>query len=177
MKRTFKKLTPDQGKLVKNPVLKPIAHLLTKPQIWHFNRRTIAYGVAIGVFFGSLPIAGQMLLAAVVAVMTRVNMPIAVASTWISNPLTMPFFYTGNYYFGAWLLRRESIKMNEIDWSLNGLLSLGGEVLVPLYLGSITIGVILAFLAFIAVRVLWRLHVVSHHRSRSERCRKKSESQ
>lgn len=150
-------------------MLKPVAHWLTNPKIWHFNRRAIATGIAIGLFFGSLPIVGQMLLAAVVAIAMQVNMPIAVVATWISNPLTMPFFYTANYYFGAWLLHRPAIHLNDIDWSLDGLLKLGGEVLVPLFFGSVVVGVILSALSFIVIRLLWRLHIVISHRARKSR--------
>lgn len=169
MKKHFKKITPDKSSLEKHKVLKPVAHWLGDPKIWHFNRRAIAMGVAIGVFFGSLPIAGQMLLAAIVSIVSKANMPISIVATWISNPFTMPFFYTANYYFGAWLLQRPSLHLKDINWSLEGLLALGGEILVPLFFGSIVIGVILAIISYISIRVLWRLHIISHIRSRQFR--------
>lgn len=169
MKKHFKRITPNKATLQKHKLLKPIAHLLGNPRIWHFNRKAIALGVAIGFFFGSLPIAGQMLLAAIVAVMWRANMPVAVAATWISNPVTMPFFYTANYYFGAWLLRQPSIKVSDIDWTLEGLLELGGEILVPLYLGSVVVGLVLFTLAILSIRVMWRVHIVSHLKVRKNR--------
>ena len=68
-------------------------------------------GTAIGIFFGCLPIAGQTLLSAVVAVFLRSNMPMAIVSTWISNPFTMPFLYTANYCFGAWLLNHKIVDI------------------------------------------------------------------
>lgn len=166
MKKYFRKLTPDRSALEKSKMLKPIAHWLTNPKIWHFNRRSIAAGIAIGFFFGSLPIAGQMLLAAVMAAAMRVNMPAAVVATWISNPVTMPFFYTANYYFGAWLLDRRSIDLQHMDWSLDGLLQLGGEILVPLYFGSIVVGVILSAVSFVVIRAWWRIHIIFSHRAR-----------
>lgn len=166
MKRLFNKLTPDRKALEKSKMLKPIAHWLTNPKIWHFNRRSIATGVAIGLFFGSLPIAGQMLLAAIMAIAMRVNMPAAVVATWISNPITMPFFYTANYYLGAWLLDRHHVNLENMDWSLDSLLELGGEILVPLYFGSIVVGVILSAVSFLVIRMWWRVHIILSHRSR-----------
>ncbi len=166
MKKRFKKITPSKAWLENHKVLKPVAGWLGEPKIWHFNRRAIALGTAIGFFFGSLPIAGQMLLSAIVAIVTRANMPIAVVATWISNPVTMPFFFTANYYFGAWLLQRPALQLQEMDWSLQSLLQLGGEILVPLFFGSIVVSVILSITSYIVIRILWRLHIISHIKKR-----------
>lgn len=169
MKKYFQKITPSQEKLEEYKVLKPLAHWLGNPKIWHFNRRSIASGIAIGLFFGSFPIAGQMPLSAILAIVLRVNMPIAVVATWISNPFTMPFFYTANYYFGAWLLGRPALHLEHLDWSLDGMIHLGGEILVPLFFGSAVVGVILAVVSFIVIRLIWRLNVISQHKERKKR--------
>lgn len=169
MKKYFQKITPSREALEKNKVLRPIAHWLGNPKIWHFNRRAIASGIAIGLFFGSFPIAGQMILAAIFAIVLRVNMPIAVVATWISNPFTMPFVYTANYYLGAWLLDQPRIHLSNIDWTLEAMIKLGGEILVPLFFGSAVVGVILAVVSFIVIRLLWRLNVVAQHRERKKR--------
>lgn len=169
MKKQFKKITPSQTSLEKHKVLKPIAHWLGNPKIWHFNRRAIALGVAIGFFFGSFPIAGQMLLAAVVAVMWQANMPIAVVATWISNPFTMPFLYTANYYLGAWLLKQPTVKMDDFHWSAEALLALGGNILVPLFFGSLVVAVTLFAVGFFVTRIAWRLHIISYIKSRKKR--------
>ncbi len=172
MKQRLQKIIPNRAKLENHKVLKPVAKWLGNPKIWHFNRRAIAMGVAIGFFFGSLPIAGQMLLSAIVSIVSKANMPISVVATWISNPITMPFFFTANYYFGAWLLQRPSLQLHAMDWSLQGLLQLGGEILVPLFFGSIVIGVILSTTSYIVIRIMWRLHILSYLKSR--RIRRKS---
>lgn len=169
MKNYFSKILPSREKIENSRVLRPVAHLLGDPRIWHFNRRTIARGIAIGFFFGSLPIIGQMLLAAMMAIVLRVNMPIAVVSTFISNPVTMPFFYTANYYFGAWLMDKPAVDLGKMSWSPEALLSLGGEILVPLYFGSVVVGVILSFVSFIVLRIWWRIHIVISHRARREK--------
>ncbi|PIE45790.1 MAG: hypothetical protein CSA45_01635 [Gammaproteobacteria bacterium] len=169
MKKYFTKISPDKETLEKHKVLRPIAHWLTNPRIWHFNRRSIAMGIAIGFFFGSLPIVGQMLLSAIVAIGLQGNVPMAVVSTWISNPFTMPFFYTANYYLGAWLLNRPRIDLEQFNWSFEALVNVGGDILVPLFFGSVVVGVILSAASFIVIRLLWRLHIVSHHRERKRR--------
>ncbi len=173
MKKHFKKITPSKASLEKQKMLKPVAHLIAEPRIWHFNRRAIATGVAIGLFFGSLPIAGQMLLSAIVAIVLKANLPIALVATWISNPFTMPLLYTANYYFGAWLLQRPHIDLSHIEWSFEGLMSLGGDILVPLFFGSIVVGVILAMFSLICIRMMWRMHVISYLRNRKNRKNRK----
>ncbi|MBS9781706.1 MAG: DUF2062 domain-containing protein [Gammaproteobacteria bacterium] len=169
MKKRLKKITPNREWLEKHKALKPVAKWLGNPKIWHFNRRAIAMGVAIGFFFGSLPIAGQMLLSAIVSIVSKANMPISVVATWISNPFTMPFFFTANYYFGAWLLQRPALQLEAMDWSLQALLQLGGDILVPLFFGSIVVGVILATTSYIVIRILWRLHIISYLKARRVR--------
>ncbi len=169
MKKRLQKITPNRDWLENHKVLKPVAKWLGNPKIWHFNRRAIAMGVAIGFFFGSLPIAGQMLLSAIVSIVSKANMPISVVATWISNPFTMPFLFTANYYFGAWLLQRPALQLENMDWSLQALLQLGGNILVPLFFGSIVVGVILAVTSYIVIRILWRLHIVSYLKSRKIR--------
>ncbi len=169
MKKRLQKIMPEKETLEKHSALRPVAHLLVNPKIWHFNRRAITAGISIGLFFGSLPIVGQMLLSAIMAIALRVNMPIAVVSTFISNPFTMPFLYTANYYFGAWLMGREAVKLDDMDWTLDSLLQLGGDILVPLFFGSIVVGVILSGVSFIVIRLWWRLYVVISHRQRKNK--------
>lgn len=169
MKKHFEKIIPDKEKMQNSKVLSPIAHWLGNPLIWHFNRRAIIKGLCIGLFFGSLPILGQMLLAAIVAVVMRINMPAAVMATWISNPVSAAFLYTGNYYVGAWLMGTESVHLAEWDFSWESIVNLGGDILVPLFFGSVVVGVTLAVSAYIIMQTWWRLHVVSIHKERQSR--------
>ncbi|MBS9778666.1 MAG: DUF2062 domain-containing protein [Gammaproteobacteria bacterium] len=172
MKKHLKKITPSKVALEKQKMLKPIAHWIAEPKIWHFNRRAIAAGVAIGLFFGSLPIAGQMFLSAIVAVFLKSNMPIAIVATWISNPITMPFMFTANYYLGAWLLRSPKIDLKNTQWTLESMMALGGDILIPLYFGSIVVGIILAMLSIIIIRIMWRISIVMHFHERKNRRQK-----
>lgn len=90
--RKIKERMPTKQELHNYKVLKPIAHLLADSRLWHLNRRTVASGVAIGVLMGFLPLPIQMLLAATVAIIAKANVPLAIVSTWITNPFTMARF-------------------------------------------------------------------------------------
>jgi uncharacterized protein (DUF2062 family) len=70
---------------------------LQHPRLWHLNRRGLALGMALGFFFGLLIPLAQIPLSAAAAVVLRANVPAAVASTLVTNPLTF-----GPIYYAAW---------------------------------------------------------------------------
>jgi uncharacterized protein len=79
---------PTQEAVLAYPFLKPVRHILDHHGLWQFNRRSVAWGAAIGLFFSvAIPIA-QIPVAAMVAVYFRVNVPVAIFGTLLSNPFT-----------------------------------------------------------------------------------------
>lgn len=112
-------------------------------EMWQPERARFASGCAIGVFFGMIPFPAQMLSAALVAYLTRVNIPAAVASTWASNPLTMPFLIFLQYKTGMFMMGRGGENLHTTDVWL--LLS---RAPLPLLAGSLVVGAILAVLAY-----------------------------
>ena len=52
---------------------------------------------------GILPGTGAV-AAAACATILRLNVPVAVAGSLLTNPLTMPFVYLGSYAIGRWVL-------------------------------------------------------------------------
>lgn len=68
-----------------------------------FKRKTVCTGLAIGMFWGFLPMPLQMVPAAFCCWLGRANLPVAIVCVWISNPLTyVPIFYM-EYLVGSWL--------------------------------------------------------------------------
>jgi uncharacterized protein (DUF2062 family) len=112
-----------------------------------------------------VPVPWQMLLAAIAAAVIGCNLPIAVALVWISNPITMPPMFYAAYKLGAWVLSIEprALKFElSFDWLLGEL----GAVWQPFLLGCFLTGLTLAIVGHIAVRVIWRLHVIYSWRER-----------
>jgi uncharacterized protein (DUF2062 family) len=90
---------PDPETLQRNRWLRWIGPRLLHPRLWHFSRKAVALGVALGVFFGLLIPIAQIPAAVGAAVVLRANVPVAVVSTLVSNPFTY-----GPLYYGAWRL-------------------------------------------------------------------------
>jgi uncharacterized protein len=84
---------------------------LLASELWTPTRQRFAAGLAVGSFFAMIPVPFQMLAAALIAYITRVNIPIAVTATWISNPLTYPVMMYAQYRLGCLLLAREPIHL------------------------------------------------------------------
>jgi len=145
-----------------------VAHLLGRSEIWHLNRRSAAGAVFIGLFCAFLPIPMQMVIAAILAIVTRCNLPISVALVWISNPITMPPIFYFTYQLGAWLLDTQ-ITVDSNNFSLSWMWDNLGTIGYPLLFGSILCGWIAGVTGFVLTRIAWRAHVIRRWRERRAR--------
>jgi uncharacterized protein (DUF2062 family) len=84
--------------------MKPFAHLFRHPSLWHLNRRSVPRALAVGLFAAFAIPLGQFLLAALLALPLRANVPLAAAATLVTNPLTFGPIYFGAYKLGQLLL-------------------------------------------------------------------------
>ncbi len=167
-KRLLKRLLPDHGTFREHPHLQRFGSRLQDGNLWHLNRRSVAGGVAVGLFWAFIPIPFQMIPAAASAIALRTNLPISVVLVWITNPLTMPPIWYATYRFGAWLL---DLPPRNVDFtlSLENLLNNMQGLWKPLFLGSFAISIISAIGGFVLVRLAWRIFIVRRHRARSTR--------
>jgi uncharacterized protein (DUF2062 family) len=129
---------------------------LHHPRLWHLNRRSVAGATGVGLFVAFLPVPFQMVLAALGALWLRVNLPLAVALIFVTNPLTMgPAFYLC-YKVGGWLLGGTTIHTGKgfkptIEWLLAEL----ATIWQPLITGSLLIGTLSSLLGYFLVQLLW----------------------
>lgn len=163
MKRLMRRLAPDTQTLKEHKHLRVFGRLLHDPNLWHLNRRSAAGAFAIGLFMMYMPPFGQALLAAVAAMMFRVNLPLSVALVFISNPLTIPPMFYGAYRLGAWVLGQPTAPFDLDFWAepANWL-----TILSPLAVGSLICATACSALGYFGVRLLWRWQVVRHLRRR-----------
>lgn len=158
----IRKYLPDAVKLREHPQLRRFGHRLHDPNLWHLNRRSISGAVALGLFCALLPLPGQLLLGALLAIWLRVNLPATLLLIFSTNPLTIPPVFYSTYRLGAWLLDRPVLRLDfNLSWETLHTL---GQVWQPLLLGSLIAGVLAAALGYAGVRLLWRLYVIRRYR-------------
>jgi uncharacterized protein (DUF2062 family) len=94
---------PSREEVLKSPWLRPLGHRIAHSELWRFTRRSVPRAVFAGLFIGIfLMVPGlQIVGAALMAVPLRANIPVAAAMTFLSNPLTTPFFLYAAIDIGA----------------------------------------------------------------------------
>lgn len=158
-RKWLKSIMPDHQEMREHPHLRRFGERLTEPKLWHLNRRSVAGGVALGLFVAYIPAPGQMLIAAALAILIRVNLPLSVMGVWVTNPLTIPPMFYFAYLVGAWILNIPADEQTFImswEWFTTDFLAMWQ----PLLLGSFICGTVAALLGVVIVRLLWRLIVV-----------------
>ncbi len=171
MRRFIRRHLPDHDSIRHHAWLRPVQHWLRHPNLWHLHRRSVAGGVAIGLFCGLIPGPLQMISAALLAILLRVNLPVAVFTTLYTNPFTIVPLYLLAYEIGRLVTGAAAQAvppfpaMHWDDGALRvweWLLALGK----PLLLGLPLLASGLALVGYVAVRLLWRLLVVWKWRRR-----------
>lgn len=112
-------------------------------------REAVCRGLAVGMFWGCMPMPFQMVPALLCCLLLRANMVLALVCVWLSNPFTyLPIFYVeyliGESLFGAQdgvfaFARFERLFEDGDLFALFGKLS--GELLKPLLQGALVLGV------------------------------------
>ena len=177
MRKFFKKILPSHDSIRENRAVRLLGPLLAHHNLWHLHRRSVAGGVAVGLFTGLIPGPFQMLAAAICAIVFRVNLPVAVFTTLYTNPLTFVPLYLLGYRIGTLIVGENGAMPNIVeDFQAEGwvewlpafadwLVKLGK----PLLVGVPVLGLILAALGYVAVRGVWRLYIVVQWRKRRSR--------
>lgn len=131
--------------------------------LWSFNIQSVPRGVAVGLFVAFVPLPIQMLLAVILSTLLRGNIPLAIACTWITNPVT---FIPINYLIhdvGEWVLniQHQTIIIKPLD--LNGEWSHIFEVILdwahtlgkPFLVGLPIVAFGAALISYIVLTAVW----------------------
>jgi uncharacterized protein len=172
MRRYFRERLPDHNSILRQRWLGPVRHLLGHHNLWHLHRRSVAGGVSVGLFCGLIPGPLQMLSAALLAALFRVNLPVAVFTTLYTNPFTIVPLYLLAYEIGIRISGSAGgaamPAFPDLHWSHGftqlwlWLISLGK----PLLIGLPVLAMGLAIIGYAGVRLLWRAYVVMKWRGR-----------
>ena len=135
------------------------------------NRRMITRGVAVGLFWGFIPMPMQMLAVMATIPFLRFNVPIAISMVWLSNPFTMPPMYYMEYLTGNFILGREGIE--DIELTMSWFTENFDDILVPLYTGTAFYSTVVTGIIYVVLNRLWVNSVHSEKKERKHKRRKK----
>jgi uncharacterized protein (DUF2062 family) len=180
MIQRLRRLMPSQETLRGNRWLRWMGPTVFHPRLWHMSRRGIALGAGIGVFFAFLIPIAQIPLSVAASVLLRANVPAAVVSTLVNNPVTFPPVYYAAWKVGSLLLGEKDNPENtpppprldplpepvegETFWqrTRQGLDAVGK----PLLVGALTFAIIFGLLTYLLVNGIWHLRVRLKRRGR-----------
>jgi uncharacterized protein (DUF2062 family) len=174
VRRLMHRHAPSRDEVLESRWLRPFGERIRHSELWRFTRRSVPRAVFAGLFIGIfLMVPGlQIVGAALLAIPLRANIPIAAAMTFLSNPLTTPFFLYAAIGVGSRIgfhtdlagflaLRGESVG----QW-MKWLLSDAAPALVS---GLFLIGLGVALVGYIVSLVGWRWWVAHKWRHRFAR--------
>ncbi|KPF68046.1 hypothetical protein IP84_11435 [beta proteobacterium AAP99] len=164
----FDKHLPSKEELAAHKWLRPWAERIVHPSLWHINRRSVSRGAALGMFFALLTPIGQIFFAALASLYARGNVPIAAATTFVTNPLTLaPVLYC-EYAIGSLLLGRPvswpTLPENE-HWFW-GAIQTVQYLGLPLVLGIVVLSVIAGIVTYFGIEAVWRWRSTRKWRTR-----------
>jgi len=141
---------------------------ITDPMFWHLNRRSVAGGVATGLFVAWLPFPMQMLVAAILAACLRVHVPVSVMMVWFRNPITFPPLLYAAWYMGSTILCKPILE-TPLDLSITVLLDEALRSWPEILVGSLFCAAVTAVLGFFLTHIMWRAIAIRRWRKRSSK--------
>jgi uncharacterized protein (DUF2062 family) len=171
-RKLFRRVIPSPARIRQIKGLHVLGDWVYASNLWHINRYSSSMACFVGLFVAFLPIPGQTVVAALLAVYLRCNLPLAVGLVFTTNPVTMPPIFYMAYKVGALII---DVPLEDVDFEL-GLNWLGTSMAAiwkPFLLGSLICGLFFGSVAYVTVSLLWRWHVTHrwHARKRQRAAR------
>ncbi|MBT1063182.1 DUF2062 domain-containing protein [Bowmanella sp. Y26] len=167
-KKMIKRFLPSHESIKEQKALKVFGTLLHDANLWHLNRKSASGAFGLGLFFAFWPVPFQMWLSAACAIPLRVNLPLSVATVWITNPFTMPPIFYGAYLVGVSVLGQPAQEFTfqlSWEWVVQSLETIGPAFL----LGCGICAVVFGLLGYFGMNLLWRYSVNKAWKKRQQR--------
>lgn len=145
--------------------MQPFRILLEHPVYWTLNRHNVTRAFALGLFIAFVPLPIQSLLAIVLALWLRLNIPAVVAGTLLTNPFMMVPLFLFAYWVGTRILGvPEHPVAFEMSWHwlTSGLL----PIWKPFLLGCAVMGALSALTGYLLLAGLWHVTLVMRYHKR-----------
>ena len=172
-KQKLQRYFSDRDAILNSRVGQWLGKRMHDPEIWHFGRRAVAGAVGIGFFVAFMPVPMHMLIAAMLALMLRINLPVALAAVWINNPITVAPMIMSALKVGGVVTAHE-VQFSEIHFNASwaSFSALFAQLWEPLVIGCLLCGIVAGAIGNLSVRGLWRLHVL--YRCHQRRLRRRA---
>lgn len=145
--------------------MRPFRLLLEHPVYWSLNRRSVTRAFALGLAISFVPIPIHFLLATLLALTFRLNVPATICGTFLANPLTMVPMYVGAYWVGCNLLGVTGSNIAfEMSW--DWLTTTLVPIWKPFLLGCLVLGVSAAACGYLLLGGVWHLSLVLKYHER-----------
>lgn len=168
-RRFFKKFAFKRHEIAERWFMSPFRHLLHDHRLWGIRRKTVVPAFSLGLAVAFVPFPGHVVLAALMALILRVNVPVAVLSTFLSNPLTMGPLYFGAYLLGSALLGIEPQPF-DFEMSFDWVQTVFTTIWLPLTLGCMLLASVVAVIGYVVLDAIWRYHLFDYKsRKRKDR--------
>jgi len=165
-RKLIQRYMPDHATIRQQRCLSCLGSLLHNPALWHLNRHSVAGAFFVGLTMAFVPVPFQMLLAAGLAILVQVNIPVSVALVWLTNPLTMPPMFYFAYKVGQWLLDWPDHQATFDAFSWQWFVHAFDHVWQPFLLGCAVVGLVAGVMGYLTVRIGWKLAVIHKWRRR-----------
>jgi uncharacterized protein (DUF2062 family) len=167
-KNFLKSIVPSPARIRRVRGLELLGDWIYAPNLWHINRYSASMAFLVGLFVAFIPTPGQVVMAAILAVLLRCNLPLSVGLVFLTNPVTMPPLFFMAYKIGA-LIVDVPVQSMEFElsfaWLGNNLAAIGK----PFLLGCLICGLFFGSLGYMTINLLWRWRVVRHLKARKRR--------
>jgi uncharacterized protein len=171
MQRWLKRITPDRNTLEKLWCLKPFSARVLDRGCWTFNRHSVTRAFALGLFIAFIPpspLPVHIVTCVVLGMLFRLNLPVMIATVFISNPFTWLPQVAGSIWVGAKLMGMDLLPF--LDQLKHGNFKAQiHHLCAPLLLGALVLGLAAAGTGYVLAQVAWRARVLYHLRRRRSR--------
>jgi uncharacterized protein (DUF2062 family) len=160
---------PTHAQLADKPFLR---HLADRAELFRPTRRSVPRGVALGLFVGVMIPLAHFLVATVLAVFVRANIPAALLATFVGFPVIYVGLVALGYRIGNWLLHidaattiqpiSQTMQATQAGHFLQQLTGAG----IQTALGLFVIATVLASAGYLLTGLLWRWWIGAKRRRR-----------
>lgn len=164
MKPWLKKFIPTEASLKKKNEIKVLKPFLHTPGLWHFDEQCVARGMAAGLAGCVIP-GFQMIYAALLAILFRGNLYVALVATLVTNPLTIIPIMFGICVIGSTVIGNgtSSCVVHKFNWDVSSfhafwmnvmdwLMQFGKAFLIGVPIASVCLAVV----GYFGTILVWR---------------------